>query len=276
MHTSQPQISRLIAQLEEIVGFSLFNRSGSRLAVTADGASYFEDVERMFAGLGALETRASDIRSFRDGRLRVASMPRLGATLLTAAVVSFKHDHPEVMVSVHSGTASAVQSWIRSGACDLGVVMQYRPLADVAVQPLATSDCVAILPRSHPLAARERLAPEDFRDEPFISFPVGNPFRDRVDEVFETRGVSRRIVAEADLGASVCALVGSGMGVSILNPLAARQEFAQHDIAILPFSPGIRFETVLVFPPYAPTSRLVEIFSGHVRALAREEFSAGG
>ena len=37
VHTSQPHISRLIAQLEAITQFALFDRNGSRLTPTLDG-----------------------------------------------------------------------------------------------------------------------------------------------------------------------------------------------------------------------------------------------
>ncbi|PMS15247.1 transcriptional regulator, partial [Paraburkholderia rhynchosiae] len=37
MHTSQPQVSRLISQLESITAFPLFERNGSRLNPTQDG-----------------------------------------------------------------------------------------------------------------------------------------------------------------------------------------------------------------------------------------------
>ena len=46
MHTSQPQISRLIGQLEAITQFPLFDRSGGRLRPTVDGSRFFQEVEK--------------------------------------------------------------------------------------------------------------------------------------------------------------------------------------------------------------------------------------
>ena len=108
MHTSQPQISRLIGQLETITQFALFDRNGSRLTPTLDGSRFFQEVEKTFVGLSALESAAAGIRSFGADRLSVAAMPRLAGGLLTRIVATFKADYPDVMVSIHSGTAGSL------------------------------------------------------------------------------------------------------------------------------------------------------------------------
>ena len=77
VHTSQPHVSRLIAQLEAITQFPLFDRNGSRLTPTQDGSRFFQEVEKTFIGLAGLESAAASIRSFSASRLSVAAMPRL-------------------------------------------------------------------------------------------------------------------------------------------------------------------------------------------------------
>ena len=42
-------------------------------------------------------------------------MPRLAGGLLARIVAAFKTEYPDVMVSIHSGSASAVHNWISSG-----------------------------------------------------------------------------------------------------------------------------------------------------------------
>ena len=54
VHTSQPHVSRLIAQLEAITQFPLFDRNGSRLTPTQDGSRFFQEVEKTFIGLAGM------------------------------------------------------------------------------------------------------------------------------------------------------------------------------------------------------------------------------
>jgi len=274
MHTSQPQVSRLIAQLEAITQFPLFERNGSRLTPTLDGSRFFTEVEKTFIGLAGLESAAASIRSFSAGRLNVAAMPRLAGGLLARIVVRFKAQYPDVMVSIQSGNAGTVHDWITSGFCEAGLAMLYSDVPGVQVEPVITTRCVAVLPRGHRLARLKRLKPADFVGEPFISFPMGSALRERIDGIFQAAKVERRIVAEAGLGASICALVAAGLGVSLINPVAAGEEKLEGDIEVRPFSPAVPVIIGLLYPPYHNRTRLVNVFTELARDVMREELAA--
>ncbi|MCW2305828.1 LysR substrate-binding domain-containing protein [Rhodobium gokarnense] len=281
LHTSQPQISRLIGQLEEIAGFSLFTRNGTRIATSAEGAKFFEEVEKAFVGLKTLEAAADDIRSFRAQNLRVAAMPRLAGGLLTRAVAALKTDYPDVMVSIHSGTASAVDTWVGSGICDVGLVMLYGAGGTgLDMVPVSTSQCVCVLPAGHRLADREAVGAADLAGERFIAFSSGGSLRRQVDAFFREEGVEPAIAVETDLGASACALVRAGLGVSIINPMAALEEAAGMDIVVRPVRPELTVTLGLIFPPYRQRTRLVDLFEDYSRATIgdalRGAFAAPG
>jgi DNA-binding transcriptional LysR family regulator len=272
LHTSQPQISRLIGQLESLTRFALFDRGGGRLVPTLDGARFFQEVEKAFIGLAGLEASAAGIRSFGAGRLSVAAMPRLAAGLLTQAAARFKADHLDVMISIRSGTASTVHNWVSSGFCDIGLAMLYSEASGVQVEPVLTSGCVAIMPAGHRLARKKTLTPQDFAGETFISFPSGSPLCDRIDAIFNSAGVERAIVAETDLGASICALVAAGLGISLINPLAAYEERHDAGLVVRPFEPAVPITIALLYPPYSTRSRLISVFGGYVQDIITKEF----
>lgn len=276
MHTSQPQVSRLIAQLEAITQFSLFERNGSKLAATLDGSRFYQEVEKTFIGLAGLESAAASIRSFSEGRLSVAAMPRLAGGLLARIVVRFKTIHPEVMVSIQSGDENTVFNWINSGRCDAGLAMLYNQAPGLQIEAVTTMNCVAILPAKHRLSKLTQLQPADFSGEPYISFPNGSPLRDQVDSIFRNAHVSRQIVAEASLGTAICALVGAGLGISILNPMAAYEEQSHTDIVIRPFSHSIPMTIGMLYPPYETKTRLVTEFAECAREVMLEELLASG
>jgi DNA-binding transcriptional LysR family regulator len=276
LNTSQPQISRLIAQLESLTRFPLFDRGAGRLVPTLDGARFFQEVEKAFIGLAGLEASAAGIRSFGAGRLSMAAMPRLAGGLLTQIAARFKADHPDVMISIRSGTASTVHNWVSSGFCDIGLAMLYSESTGVQVEPVLTTSCVAIMPAGHTLAQKKILTPTDFAREAFISFPTGSPLCDRIDAIFNAAGVDRTIVAETDLGASICALVAAGLGISLINPLAAYEERHGVGLIVRPFEPAVPITIALLYPPYSTRSRLISVFGGYVHDIITEEFGRVG
>jgi len=274
LYTSQPQVSRLVSQLESIVRFSLFERHGTRLLPTLDGKRFFEDVEKAFVGLAGLEAAASNIRSFGGHRLSVAAMPRLAAGLLTRAVAQFKLDCPDSLVTIRSGAAAAVDTWVGSGLCDVGLAILYTEATSLRVETLLAMDCVAVLPKAHRLTRLKEIRAADLEDEAFISFPVGSEPRERIDQVLAAGGIKPRTVLESDLGASICALVAAGLGVSVINPLAAREEKQISGVELRPFKPRIPVRLAMLFPTDAQPSRLVTAFTDVVRKLTEPELKA--
>ena len=270
MHTSQPQISRLIGQLEAITQFPLFDRSGGRLRPTVDGSRFFQEVEKTFIGLAGLEASAASIRSFGMGRLSVAAMPRLAGRPADAYRGALQ------------GGLSACDDLdpVRHGErrARLGQFRALRHRARHALrrgrggarQPVLKTRCVAIMPKAHRLAQKKTLRPADFADEAFISFATGSPLHDRIIHLTQA-GVTRRIVAETDLGASVCALVAARLGISIINPIAAHDESSGAALITRPFNPAVPVTIALLYPPYAARSRLIDAFSEYARKIMSEE-----
>src|SRR3712207_770227 len=75
MGRTQPAVSRLLKELEEDVGFRLFDRVKGRLQPTSEARLFFEEVQRSFIGLDRIASIAGEIRRGRRGTLAIASLP---------------------------------------------------------------------------------------------------------------------------------------------------------------------------------------------------------
>src|SRR5687768_86905 len=94
LHTSQPNISRIISQLEKSTSLRLFERAGGRVTPTEQGAAFFHEVQRAFAGLESLAASADSIRSSCAGQLRIAGIPTLALGFLPRVIKRFRADYP--------------------------------------------------------------------------------------------------------------------------------------------------------------------------------------
>ncbi|MCP3715974.1 MULTISPECIES: LysR substrate-binding domain-containing protein [Paraburkholderia] len=259
LYTSQPNVSRLIGQLERETGLTLFQRVGIRLIPTSEGNAFFREVERAYVGLQGLSTAAAQIRNLGSGRLRIAAMPSAGLTLVPHAIDKFRRLYPGVTVSLHVNTSGTVNHWTGSQFCDLGVAVYISEASNCEVELLSKVSAVCVMPASHPLAKKAMIRPADLEGESFISLCHGDGTRTQMDEVFQRAGVERVLAIEAQYTAICCEMVRCGMGVTLAHPIVAR-DFAGPDIAIRPFSPAVLFPTYLLFPPNRPRERLVAEF----------------
>lgn len=272
LFTSQPNVSRLIGQLEAATRLQLFVRSPGRLEPTEEALVLYREVERTFVGLETLEACVSEIRQFGSGRLRIACVPSLALSVLPKAVQRFSVHHPKVTIAIHTSDTHTVAHWAAQHSCDFGLV-SYLPDAHSAdLEQLCEVAATCVLPRRHRLARKPRIAAADLAGEAFISMAQGDGLRARVDAAFADD--DRRVMLyETPYAATICQMVGLGLGASIVNPLVAR-DYLRSGIRMRPFDPEIRFTSYLLRPAHRPRSALVERFTAVLRAAVADELEA--
>jgi DNA-binding transcriptional LysR family regulator len=272
LFTSQPNVSRLITQLERETGLLLFQRSGVRLIPTSEGNAFFREVERAYVSLQGLTNAAAQIKNLGTGRLRIAAMPSAGLTLVPHAIQRFQALYPEVTVSLHVNTSGTVNHWTSSQFCDLGVAIYMSEASNCETELLSEVAAVCVLPAGHRLARKATLKPRDFQGERFVSLCHGDGTRAQMDEVFDRAGVERVLAIEAQYAAICCEMVRCGMGVTLAHPIVA-QDFAGPGIVIRPFAPAVMFPTYLLFPPHQPRARLTVEFVDVLRRTHDEQLA---
>ena len=95
LNTTQPSVSRMLSDLEHVVGFALFDRRGRQLVPTTEALALYEEVDRSFVGLAEISRVAEDIRDFRTGSLLIAGMPALALKFLPAPLPHLSSPNPE-------------------------------------------------------------------------------------------------------------------------------------------------------------------------------------
>lgn len=275
MHTSQPNISRLISQLELRVGFRLFERVSGRLIPTPEAEALFKDVERAFIGLETIQKSVSNIRKQGTGHLRVGAVPSMSFTIIPEVLQRFSEENDRVRVSLHVGDSLSVAQWTASRYCDVGVSSYMTDTAGVQARLIDTFNAVCIVPPGHRLVDKKTaITPADFDGERFLSLPAGDGTRRTIDKIFAEHGDGRIDICECPYAAAICLMVGRGMGVSIVNPLVASQ-FLHTGIVVKALTPSPQFPCYGLSSAQYPTSRLgarfnellAETLSAHEKSI---------
>jgi DNA-binding transcriptional LysR family regulator len=140
---SQPAVSRLIAELEQSIGFALFDRVRSRLTTTPETGLFYVEVEASFRGMDALRKAAAHLRDRGSCQIRVATLSALDATLVPRAIARFHVQHPTVRVTLHVLLSRDVRDLVASGQCDASLGPDgFRPLRGISAR-LPTVNTIA-------------------------------------------------------------------------------------------------------------------------------------
>jgi len=273
LHTSQPNVSRAIAQLEKFIGLRLFERLPGKVVPTKDGLSFFNEVQRSFVGLQRLEESAKRIRRFTGGILRIAAIQTLALGLIPRTIKRFAQVYPEASISIHVGHSTAVSQWVDEQFCDVGVVSNLNESYGFESEELYQLDGVCLMPSDHRLATKSCIEPADLAGEAYISFSRNDYGRSAVDEIFEKAAISRNITLETPYSSITCSLVAQGLGIAIVNPIVA-QDYRHMGVVTRPFRPSIRHAGTLIYSRGRREDRLVRSFVETLKKVTLEELHA--
>ncbi|MEU6508895.1 LysR family transcriptional regulator [Streptomyces sp. NPDC046942] len=215
---AQPPLSQQIRRLEEKVGYPLFDRAPGRVALTPAGHALLPAARRALTGLADGLATARAAGSGRAGRLRIGFAASLALTVLPGLLRDFRQRFPEAHLDIHEMTTAPQLDALRDRTIDIGLLRE--PPAgpsELGFRTVLSEPFVTVLPAAHPLAGRRTVPLGRLADEPFVLLPrvAGPQLYDRITGLCEAAGFTPRIAQHAVEWQTVCALVETGLGVSV-------------------------------------------------------------
>jgi DNA-binding transcriptional LysR family regulator len=222
---TQSAVSQAVARLEAETGTTLVVRDRRGVRATVAGATLVEHAEAIFAQVEAAEADLAAVLGVRGGRLRVASFPSAGATLMPLAVASFRHRHPDVSLTLAEGEPEDIAPRLRAGEFDLALLFEFpgareRPGVGLRTVTLLEDPMHVALPAAHPLAEKPALTLSDLRDQDWVQTSASSPCARHVVRSCTAAGFEPNATFESDDYETVQGLVAAGVGVALIPRLA--------------------------------------------------------
>lgn len=221
LHATQPGLSAQIRELEESLGVRLFDRSTRSVAPTQAATDLLPVIEQVLGALASVAVRAEDVANRRTGRVVVAALPSLAATLVPGVVSRLRDRHPGIAVAVRDGLAERTLAAVRSGDVDLALTSAPPPDRELAFAPLLADRMMAVMPRAHPLARARSVRLADLLDGPLVLMDRDSSVRKLVDAASASLGRLSEPAYEVAFMSTAIGLVRAGFGATLLPSSAA-------------------------------------------------------
>ena len=188
---TQPGASKLIGELEDVLGIQLFERLARGVTPTWYGQVLIRRAGIALAEMTAAHQEISELISGLRGKVDIGSVLTPATGLLPKAIKLLKSRYSRVHVSVDLNTSKSMVERLRNGQLDLvvGRILDADSAAVLDFEPITDEDHRLIVRAGHPLAARTDLGLAELVEQSWIVPPSGSILRDRLTALFLSEGL---------------------------------------------------------------------------------------
>lgn len=159
MSLSQSATSAALADLESILGATLFDRVGKRLVLNDAGRALLPEALDLLDRAQVLEERFTLGATNARTHFRLAVSTTIGNYLLPALIADFRAQMPHVTLDVWIGNTQAVAARVQTFEADLGMIEGACHTPDLKVIRWRDDELVIVASASDPLARESKKSP---------------------------------------------------------------------------------------------------------------------
>jgi len=268
LNITQSALSHQLKGLEDQCGVELFVRKTKPLRLSSAGMRLLKLAEDILPRIETAEEEFRALRQGRTGRLHIAIECHACFEWLFPVLEGFRHRWPDVDVDIRPGLAFGALPALVREEVDLVVSSDPEEIDGVQFVPLFDYEPRFVAAAGHPLAAKDWIEAEDFRDELLITYPVDRARLDVFTGLLTPAKVEPRAIRQVELTAVILLLVASGRGVAVLPDWVLREVKYSSDYITRPLTEGGMTKRLYAAVREADAQLP---FMAHVLRLARTE-----
>ncbi|RAU42441.1 MULTISPECIES: LysR family transcriptional regulator [unclassified Pseudomonas] len=191
MNLSQPAVSKMLREIERLLGFDLFERLPRNMPPTALGEHVVRYAQIALNDANKFVDQISSLREGGHGFLKVGAIFAATAVVLPDAIVQLKRRWPLLSIEIVEQTSDHLMEMLDDKKLDLAVA-RYTDESQQQVydfQALAPEPFCMVVNSRHPLTEFEETPLQELGNWPWILYPVGTPIRARMEQAFAKAGI---------------------------------------------------------------------------------------
>ena len=177
LYVGQPNLSRILREVEESVGFTIFDRTHQGIRPTERGMAFLQHAHNILREMDAIETMGSGITE--GNRLRVCIPHSTAAFHMICKYLIPLVENKRINAVIREAHPKKTLELLASGQAEMGVIRfreEYRQYfseiaanANLKFQLLKDYEDVILLAKDHPLAQKSVIPLSDLLDYPQIT-----------------------------------------------------------------------------------------------------------
>ena len=268
LYITQPSLTRQIQKMEKEVGQPLFTR-GKKMRLTEAGQLLRRRAEEILSLYEKTERELICPQASIGGDVYIGGGETRAMKYLLDAAQKMREQFPNIKLHIHRGDIADVCEHIDKGLLDFGLVIEPADLSRYESLRLPYREVWGLLmEKTHPLAAKESISPQDLRGIPLIQ-SRHSLLRSNVTEWYRSVSEELNVVATYNLIYNAALMTQSGIGC-VLSIDGLVNTTGESKLCFRPLTPPVTAHVDVIWKKYQMFSQAAQIFL----QFLREELAA--
>ncbi|WP_172493670.1 LysR family transcriptional regulator [Gluconobacter oxydans] len=234
---AQPAASRLLGDLEDVIGIPLFQREGRRLVINAYGSVLTRHANNLLDELDRTRDEFNALLSGGAGTVSIGAIDGPVVDLLTTAVLNIQRDNPDISLEIRTGSSVGLFHDLMNGDIDIMIGRAPEDARSMACHytPIGEEPMVIAARQDHPLfrkTAPVRL--EDMASFPWVLQRKGGKSRSKLESLFQDRNLPLpKDIIGSDSLLMTLAYLEKTDALTVLSAAVANQQAKYRQIQIV-------------------------------------------
>lgn len=233
---TQPAVTKGIQRLQEHYEMKFIDYVGKKLILTDAGEVLYEIAQKIFEMENQAEESIRDFQQRKRGFIRILSSESFGDYYLPQVIIPFSKANPLVRVSMDILPTDLVVENTASLNCDIGFISYPVTHDKLTVKEVLEDHLVIITPKSHPLARKSVLAPQDLEGQAVIMHEKGSAPRQAIEAFIQRHAITVGIPMELSSNRAIKRAVEHGIGIALISQKVAEEELEEKRLKAIPLA----------------------------------------
>lgn len=228
LFVSQPSLSKTIHNLEDNIGYELFDRVGKNIILNEKGKIFYRYSMKIVNALKDAEKELDDLDSMNKSTVRIQLSA--AAQFFVRLLADFQHNNPEIhfqLIDPFMITSYHMQP-------ELIIYSTNSDETDEHCETLYTEDFVLAVPVSHPLSTYSSVCIDDIYEENFLVLAPGHSMHETFNRYFHEHSFTPNISYETGNFSLLKSMVSNGLGISIIPSFSWKDVTEQNLCKLIP------------------------------------------
>lgn len=185
MNVTQPAISKLLRDLEELLGFALFERQTRNLVLTELGVFVARYARVTLEDTESFVDQVNKLRKGGHGHLKIGTIFAATSVVLPEAIACIKRKRPLLAIEVIEQTSNQLLEMLEQKKLDLIIArFTHDDCQSFEFVPLGPEPFCLVANQAHPLCQLDEVPCEALSEWPWVMYPFNTPIRRRMERAF--------------------------------------------------------------------------------------------